>query len=172
MRDQPWYHHVSIEAQRRGLWSNLAVCTRLVQATAFTFRSISPTDHFGVLELPDVRSGGSVSAARVEDFGSRGGRFPSLPPCTEGNYAQTARFAKSHERPIAAVHDHLRMLQCGPSKRPLVHGAAFLATNTSVCGLCYRSLPVPRSPSGQIAARSKGDRTRLSAYLERCHSRK
>lgn len=52
------------------------MCTRLVQATAFTFRSVSPTDHFGVLELPDVRSGGSVSAARVEDFGSRGGSLP------------------------------------------------------------------------------------------------
>ena len=84
MRDQPWYHHVSIEAQRRGLWSNLAVCTRLVQATAFTFRSISPTDHFGVLELPDVRSGGSVSATRVGGFGRRGVSLPVVASLRRG----------------------------------------------------------------------------------------
>jgi hypothetical protein len=37
-------------------------------------------------------------------------------------------------RPIAAVHVHLRMLRCGPSNRTFVHYAAFLLAETSVCG--------------------------------------
>ncbi len=39
-----------------------------------------------------------------------------------------------HSRPIAAVHVHLRMLQCGPSLRTFVHLAAFWLANTSLCG--------------------------------------
>jgi hypothetical protein len=38
------------------------------------------------------------------------------------------------ERPIAAVHVHLRMLRCGPSNRTFVHFATFLLAETSVCG--------------------------------------
>jgi hypothetical protein len=53
---------------------------------------------------------------------------------TNGSYAQKVYFAKSRQRPIAAAHVHLRMLQCGPSLRAFVHLAAFLLAETSVCG--------------------------------------
>jgi hypothetical protein len=59
--------------------------------------------------------------------------------CVNGSFAQLMYFAKSRQRPIAAVHVLLRMLHCGPSLWTFVHLAAFLLAETSVCGLCCHS---------------------------------
>jgi hypothetical protein len=42
--------------------------------------------------------------------------------------------AACHFRPFADIDHAFPMLRCGPSKRPFVHGAAFLLVETSLCG--------------------------------------
>lgn len=65
----------------------------------------------------------------------------SAPPYTDCAREEPCR-GERRTRPIAAFQQPPRMLRCGPSKRPLVHGAAFLSTETSVCGQSASSLRV------------------------------
>jgi len=59
------------------------------------------------------------------EIGRLGSFLPFAAIPANFRFAQLVYFAKSRERLIAACHFHLKMLRCGPSKRPLVHGAAF-----------------------------------------------
>ncbi|WP_157728973.1 MULTISPECIES: hypothetical protein [Roseobacteraceae] len=65
------------------------------------------------------------------------------------------------ERPEAAFQQQPRMLWCGPSKRPLVHGAAFLSTETLVCrtfaAIAPRSATANRSTIGGLNRSTNGD---------------
>jgi hypothetical protein len=68
-----------------------------------------------------------ASAAKV--------RFPPFVSKSAWRSNLTASLSHNYrERPRPAIRPDLKMLQCGPSKRPLVHGAAFLLAETSVCG--------------------------------------
>ena len=44
-------------------------------------------------------------------------------------------------RPFAAVYVHLRMLRCGPSKRPFVHSATFGRWKASVSAQGHSNRP-------------------------------
>jgi len=62
------------------------------------------------------------------------------------------------------------MLRCGPSKRPLVHGAAFLSTETLVCGQSGLSLRHARTSVGELIERE--ERTPDTAYSTQTENRK